>query len=98
MNEREHMVENPAPRPRRQKAREVLERHGARAARGPFVRECPIAPSAYADGPLAIDCHQTISQPFIVAYMTELLAVEPQHKVSGDRHREAATRPPCFWN
>lgn len=29
--------------------------------------------SAYADGALPIDCHQTISQPYMVARMTELL-------------------------
>jgi len=29
--------------------------------------------SSYADSPLAIDCRQTISQPYIVAYMTEQL-------------------------
>jgi len=29
--------------------------------------------SSYADGPLPIACGQTISQPYIVAYMTELL-------------------------
>ena len=37
--------------------------------------------SAYEDHPLPIDFGQTISQPFIVAYMTELLAVSPDAKV-----------------
>ena len=37
--------------------------------------------SAYEDHPLPIDFGQTISQPFIVAYMTELLAVTPDAKV-----------------
>jgi protein-L-isoaspartate(D-aspartate) O-methyltransferase len=37
--------------------------------------------SAYDDHPLPIDFGQTISQPFIVAYMTELLAVTPDAKV-----------------
>jgi protein-L-isoaspartate(D-aspartate) O-methyltransferase len=37
--------------------------------------------SAYADQALPIACGQTISQPFVVAYMTEQLAVEPQHRV-----------------
>lgn len=32
-------------------------------------------PSAYADGPLPIGCGQTISQPYIVALMTEALNV-----------------------
>ena len=33
-------------------------------------------PSAYSDGPLPIGKGQTISQPYIVAYMTELLKLE----------------------
>jgi protein-L-isoaspartate(D-aspartate) O-methyltransferase len=36
---------------------------------------------AYSDQALPIACGQTISQPFVVAYMTEQLAVEPQHRV-----------------
>jgi protein-L-isoaspartate(D-aspartate) O-methyltransferase len=36
---------------------------------------------AYADHALPIDCGQTISQPYIVAFMTEQLAVAPQHRV-----------------
>jgi protein-L-isoaspartate(D-aspartate) O-methyltransferase len=39
------------------------------------------ADSAYADHALPIACGQTISQPYIVAYMTEQLEVEPQHRV-----------------
>ena len=37
--------------------------------------------SAYADQALPIACGQTISQPYVVAYMTEQLEVEPQHHV-----------------
>jgi protein-L-isoaspartate(D-aspartate) O-methyltransferase len=37
--------------------------------------------SAYADQALPIECGQTISQPFVVAYMTEQLEVGPQHRV-----------------
>jgi protein-L-isoaspartate(D-aspartate) O-methyltransferase len=37
--------------------------------------------SAYADHALPIACGQTISQPYVVAYMTEQLAVEPRHRV-----------------
>jgi len=37
--------------------------------------------SAYADQALPIACGQTISQPYVVAYMTEQLQVEPQHRV-----------------
>lgn len=48
-------------------------------------REIFVAPmfagSAYADQALPIDCGQTISQPYVVAYMTEQLEVEPHHHV-----------------
>jgi protein-L-isoaspartate(D-aspartate) O-methyltransferase len=37
--------------------------------------------NAYADQALPIACGQTISQPFVVAYMTEKLEVEPRHRV-----------------
>jgi protein-L-isoaspartate(D-aspartate) O-methyltransferase len=37
--------------------------------------------SAYADQALPIACGQTISQPYVVAYMTEQLEIEPQHRV-----------------
>ncbi len=36
---------------------------------------------AYQDIALPIDCGQTISQPFVVAYMTEKLDLKPIHKV-----------------
>lgn len=36
---------------------------------------------AYDDCPVAIGLGQTISQPYIVAYMTELLDVAPHHRV-----------------
>ncbi len=36
---------------------------------------------AYADHALPIACGQTISQPYVVAYMTEQLAVGPSHRV-----------------
>jgi protein-L-isoaspartate(D-aspartate) O-methyltransferase len=39
------------------------------------------ADSAYADQALPIACGQTISQPYVVAYMTEQLEVEPQHRI-----------------
>lgn len=38
-------------------------------------------PYSYIDGPLAIGYSQTISQPYIVAYMTELLGLKPEDKV-----------------
>jgi len=37
--------------------------------------------SAYSDQALPIACGQTISQPYVVAYMTEQLEVEPRHRV-----------------
>jgi len=40
-----------------------------------FVSE-ELRTSSYADGPLPIGCRQTISQPYIVAYMTEQLELE----------------------
>jgi protein-L-isoaspartate(D-aspartate) O-methyltransferase len=36
---------------------------------------------AYADQALPIACGQTISQPYVVAYMTEQLKVAPDHRV-----------------
>ena len=37
--------------------------------------------SAYADQALPIACGQTISQPYVVAFMTEHLGVQPDHRV-----------------
>ena len=37
--------------------------------------------TAYADRALPIACGQTISQPYVVAYMTERLDVRPEHRV-----------------
>jgi protein-L-isoaspartate(D-aspartate) O-methyltransferase len=39
------------------------------------------ARSAYVDRAMPIACGQTISQPFVVAYMTEQLEVKPGHHV-----------------
>ena len=39
------------------------------------------ADNAYADQALPIACGQTISQPYVVAYMTELLGVQADHWV-----------------
>ncbi len=36
---------------------------------------------AYTDGPLRIGHNQTISQPYIVAYMTQELKLKPKHRV-----------------
>jgi protein-L-isoaspartate(D-aspartate) O-methyltransferase len=46
-----------------------------------YFVEPGFADSAYADQALPIACGQTISQPFVVAYMTEQLEVAPQHRV-----------------
>jgi protein-L-isoaspartate(D-aspartate) O-methyltransferase len=48
--------------------------------RGLFIGD-EFAGRAYADQALPIDCGQTISQPYVVAYMTEQLAVRPHHRV-----------------
>jgi protein-L-isoaspartate(D-aspartate) O-methyltransferase len=48
--------------------------------RGHFVA-AEFAANAYADQALPIACGQTISQPYLVAYMTEQLAVRPHHRV-----------------
>jgi protein-L-isoaspartate(D-aspartate) O-methyltransferase len=45
-----------------------------------FVPE-PVRHLAYGDGPLAIGENQTISQPYIVGLMTELLSLERGEKV-----------------
>ena len=45
-----------------------------------FVPENVVA-NAYEDRPLPIGYGQTISQPFIVAYMTEIINPKPQYKV-----------------
>src|SRR5713101_5814794 len=48
-------------------------------------RDIFVAPAdradAYRDSALGIACGQTISQPFVVAYMTEQLQLQKQHKV-----------------
>jgi protein-L-isoaspartate(D-aspartate) O-methyltransferase len=40
-----------------------------------------LAGAAYADRALPIACGQTISQPYVVAYMSEQLGLRPQHRV-----------------
>ena len=40
-----------------------------------------VAHFPYGDGPVRIGHGQTISQPFIVAYMTDILELQPLHKV-----------------
>jgi protein-L-isoaspartate(D-aspartate) O-methyltransferase len=71
----------------------VREQIQARGVRDPRVLEAmrtvprhrfvspDLVDSAYDDSPLPIGFGQTISQPYIVAYMTELLEVAPEHVV-----------------
>ncbi|HET7850982.1 MAG TPA: protein-L-isoaspartate(D-aspartate) O-methyltransferase [Pseudolabrys sp.] len=48
--------------------------------RSAFV-EADHSERAYADQALPISCGQTISQPYVVAYMTEQLGLRPHHRV-----------------
>lgn len=57
----------------------VLEAMGC-VPRHAFV-PAGVQPLAYGDHPLPIGYEQTISQPLVVAHMTEVLAVEPDHRV-----------------
>jgi protein-L-isoaspartate(D-aspartate) O-methyltransferase len=57
----------------------VIEVMG-RVPRHAFV-PADVQPFAYVNSPLPIGCGKTISQPFIVALMTELLDVQSQHLV-----------------
>ncbi len=71
----------------------VAEQIAARGVKDPVVLEAmravprhwfvpaSAAAHAYDDRPLSIGHGQTISQPFIVAYMTEALGVQPTHRV-----------------
>ena len=43
--------------------------------------EAQYSDNAYADQAMPIACGQTISQPYVVAYMTEQLRVKPNHRV-----------------
>lgn len=61
------------------KNRSVLEAM-RRVLRHEFV-PAPLKSRAYIDMPLPIGYDQTISQPYIVAYMTELLDPKKEHKV-----------------
>lgn len=58
----------------------ALERALARVPREAFV-PADLAASAYDNRPLPIGSGQTISQPFIVALMTDCLDPRPEHRV-----------------
>jgi protein-L-isoaspartate(D-aspartate) O-methyltransferase len=60
-------------------AKPVMEAMGS-VPRHEFV-PVEFRPLAYADTPLPIGCDKTISQPFIVALMTDLLGLEPTDAV-----------------
>ena len=75
---------------REQMVREQIEARGIRDARVlAAMRKVPrhlfVPPEeqgeAYSDYPLAIGHEQTISQPYIVAYMTEALELKPRDRV-----------------
>ena len=81
VTERNHMVKEgienypyqPVRNPKVLKAMRRVPRHA-------FVPE-EYQPEAYWNNPLRIGHSQTISQPFIVAHMTEMLELKPDHKV-----------------
>jgi len=81
VREREQMVEKDiANYPYKPvKDKQVLEAM-KRVPRHVFVPE-DFRKDAYRNSPLLIGYNQTISQPFIVAHMTELLDIEPDYKV-----------------
>ena len=81
--EREAMVEQTIAHPRdgRPPVRDTLVLNALRAVpRHEFV-PAPLRSQAYADWPLAIGEGQTISQPYIVAKMTELAELKPTDRV-----------------
>jgi protein-L-isoaspartate(D-aspartate) O-methyltransferase len=45
-----------------------------------FIPE-PQRAESYSDGPVPIDYGQTITQPYVVAFMTQALDVQPNHRV-----------------
>jgi protein-L-isoaspartate(D-aspartate) O-methyltransferase len=69
-----------------------------RTPRELFVDE-PFHATAYENIALPIACGQTISQPYIVAYMTESLEVDQRHRVleigTGSGYQAAVLAPPC---
>jgi len=66
--------------------------------RDEFVEERE-SEAAFLDIALPIGCGQTISQPFIVAYMTEQLGIQPDHDVleigTGSGYQAAVLSPLC---
>jgi protein-L-isoaspartate(D-aspartate) O-methyltransferase len=70
----------------------------AQTPREAFV-EAPFAASAYDNSALPIACGQTISQPYVVAYMTQHLDVRENHRVleigTGSGYQAAVLSPLC---
>ncbi|HJW41600.1 MAG TPA: protein-L-isoaspartate(D-aspartate) O-methyltransferase [Rhizomicrobium sp.] len=69
-----------------------------RTPRDVFV-DAPFEAAAYDNSALPIACGQTISQPFVVAYMTQRLDVGPQMRVleigAGSGYQAAVLSPLC---
>jgi len=69
-----------------------------RTPREAFV-DAPFAVSAWDNTALPIACGQTISQPFVVAYMTQALEVGEKHRVleigTGSGYQTAVLSPLC---
>src|ERR1700744_379991 len=65
-----------------------------------FVEQADQA-DAYRDTALGIACRQTISQPFVVAYMTEQLDLQKTHQVleigTGSGYQAAILSGLCKW-
>ena len=61
--------------------------------------EAPFVSHAYDNSALPIPCGQTISQPYVVAYMTQHLDVQPHHRVleigTGSGYQAAILSPLC---
>ncbi len=78
--ERERMVERQLTGPGRDIRHPEVLRAMRQVPRHRFVLESHLA-EAYEDHPLPIGHGQTISQPYIVAFMTERLEPQPSHRV-----------------
>ncbi len=84
------LAADPFEQQRLEMVREQIEARGVkrpevlkamRAAPRHLFLPSDMVPYAYSDRPLPIGEGQTISQPYIVAYMTELLELDRNHKV-----------------
>lgn len=78
--ERRQMVDTQLGRPRNDITHPGVLQAMATVPRHEFVEQ-PLRPLAYTDGPLPIGYGQTISQPYVVAFMTEQLDPRPSDRV-----------------